>query len=251
MVQAGDGVSRRRFGLAAEAERQYEVSLRSEQFDLTNHGHVAVLGEVVFPRHPLVRLQILPAIGRPDVANRALRPGHGARERERIALAPCKEQRGTLEIAHPGRVATALIAKMRRQQDMHAIVGQDALLRGESDLLQYGVAMGIGQGLLLDAVTTVPADVDQLERRDALGEPVNAGVGVTLLLRKERRAVRDEQPHVAYAGLVDARIIDLVENAVAEREPNVTVGAERRAHADLGARGPSRCGAGGPRGETG
>src|ERR1700677_1396642 len=110
--------------------------------------------------------------------------------------------------------------------------------------------MRVSQRLLLYAVATVPADVDQSERRHALGQPVNAGVGVALLLGKERRAVRNDQPHVAHAGLVDARVIDLVEDAVAEREPDVTVGAERRAHADLGARGPSRCDAGRPWSET-
>src|SRR6185437_5850563 len=155
------------------------------------------------------------------------------------SLAPRKQQRRALEIVHPCGVAATLIAQVRCEQDMQAIVGQDTSLRNEPDLLQHGVTMRIGQCLLFDAITALPADVGQRERWDARGQPANAGVSVALLLGEERRAVRDDQSHVAHTSLVDARIIDLVEDAVAEREPDVTAVGEGRAPADLGARGPA------------
>src|SRR6185437_1098269 len=99
--------------------------------------------------------------------------------------------------------------------------------------------MRIGQGLLLDAIAAVPADVGQCERRHACSQPANAGVSVTLLLGEVCAAVRDDQSQVAHAGLVDPRVIDLVESAVAEREPDVAVVAQRRAHADLCAGRPA------------
>src|SRR6185437_298189 len=117
-AQAGDGVSGRRFWLVAEAERQYEISLRFEQIDLPGHGHIAVLGALVFPGHPLVRLQILPAIGRSDIADGPPRPRNRARECQGVSLAPRKQQRRALEIVHPCGVAATLIAQVRCEQDM-------------------------------------------------------------------------------------------------------------------------------------
>src|SRR6185437_6989906 len=163
-VEARDSIPRCRFWLAAEAERQYEGPLRFEQIDLPEHGHIAVLGALVFPGYPLVGFQILPAIGRSDIADRPPRPRNRARECQGISLASGKQERRALEIVHPCGVAATLIAQVRREQDIQAIVGQDTSLRNEPDLLQHGVTMRIGQCLLLDAITALPADVGQRER---------------------------------------------------------------------------------------
>ena len=63
---------------------------------------------------------------------------------------------------------------------------------------------------------------------------------MALFLREERVAVGDDQAEIARAGLVDAGKINLVENSVAEREPDAAVQIERCAHAGLGARSPAR-----------
>ena len=100
--------------------------------------------------------------------------------------------------------------------------------------------MWIGHNLLFDAVAAITAGVDQPECRHTVGQPVNFGVGVAFLLGEEIRSVRDDQPHVADAGLVDAGVIYLVEDSVAQREPDVALVAERRADAGLGAGSPAR-----------
>jgi hypothetical protein len=100
--------------------------------------------------------------------------------------------------------------------------------------------MWIGQDLLFDAVAAITAGVDQPESRHTIGQPVNCRVGATFLLGEELRSVRDDQPHVADAGLVNAWVIDLIEDSVAQREPDPTLITEGRANAGLGAGSPAR-----------
>ena len=99
--------------------------------------------------------------------------------------------------------------------------------------------MWIGHNLLFDAVAAIAAGVDQPECRHTVGQPVNFRVGVTFLLGEEIRSVRDDQPHVADAGLVNARVIDLVEDSVAQREPDMALVAEGRPNAGFSAGSPA------------
>jgi hypothetical protein len=104
---------------------------------------------------------------------------------------------------------------MRRQQDIEVITGQRALLCDKPDMLQHRVPMGIGHNLLFDAVAAGTAGIDQLECRHTLGYPMNLRVGCTLFLGEEIRSVRDDQPHVADAGVVDPRVVNLIEYPMA------------------------------------
>src|SRR3984957_11663521 len=100
--------------------------------------------------------------------------------------------------------------------------------------------MRIGDDLFFDAVAAVAARVDQPESRYTGGQPVNLGVGVALLLGEEVCAVRDDQAHIADAGLIDAGVIYLVEDSVAQREPDAALVAQGRANAGFRAGSPSR-----------
>src|SRR5579863_9452759 len=53
-------------------------------------------------------------------------------------------------------------------------------------------------------------------------------------------AICDQEAHVARAGLIDAGKVDLVEDPVAQGEPNFAVLVERSSDAGLRARCPSR-----------
>ncbi len=66
------------------------------------------------------------------------------------------------------------------------------------------------------------------------------GSGVAFLLREEALTVRNQQPLVASASLVDTREVDLVKNPVAEGEPNLAVKIACCANAGFGAGGPAR-----------
>ena len=55
--------------------------------------------------------------------------------------------------------------------------------------------------------------------------------------KKPRRSVYDES-HVTRARLVYARVVDLIQNSVADREPDPTTRTKGGAHAGFGARRP-------------
>ena len=63
---------------------------------------------------------------------------------------------------------------------------------------------------------------------------------VALLLGEKIAAVGDDQPDVAGAGRVEARIVDLAQGAVAGREPDAARCAQRRTDPRFGARSPTR-----------
>src|SRR3981189_1594217 len=63
---------------------------------------------------------------------------------------------------------------------------------------------------------------------------------IPFLLVEEGFSVRDEQLEIARIGLVDSRIIDFIENPMAEREPYVAARVIRRPNSLLRAVCPSR-----------
>src|SRR5579871_837488 len=82
-------------------------------------------------------------------------------------------------------------------------------------------------------------DAGQEEGRNAVLERFDCYVAVALLLGEEARAVGHDQAEVANAGLVDAGIIDLIEDAVADGEPDAACVRQSRPDAALGARRPA------------
>src|SRR5882762_1731269 len=62
---------------------------------------------------------------------------------------------------------------------------------------------------------------------------------MAFLFGEELTAVGDNQAEVAGAGLVHAGKIDLIENAMAQREPKSALHAQCSAYARLGARSPA------------
>src|SRR5258708_29176060 len=62
---------------------------------------------------------------------------------------------------------------------------------------------------------------------------------MALLFGEESATVSDNQSEVAGARLIHSREIDLIENAMTQREPKPALEAERSAYAGLGARSPA------------
>jgi len=100
--------------------------------------------------------------------------------------------------------------------------------------------MWVGHNLLFDAVSAIKARVNQPESRHTVGQPFHFVSSIAFLLGEEIRSVRDDKPHVADAGLVNAGVIDFVEDSVTQRKPDVARVAEGCANAGLGAGSPAR-----------
>src|ERR1700722_6428153 len=90
----------------------------------------------------------------------------------------------------------------------------------EADRLEHHIACRIGSYVLGDPIASMDAGVDQFMGRYPILRSRNAVQRVALLFGKEIDAITDDEPEIADADLVDARIIDFVEDAVAVRKPN-------------------------------
>ena len=188
--------------------------------------------------------KILPAVGVADEADRQFFPRRRCGQAERGIDMLGEKHGDAFVIADPARVAHAAISQMRREQRVQAIVGERSRERLESHLLQHDVAIGIGENFLMNAVAAAALGIDQLKYRNARFDGAILEFAIALLFGKEVEAVGDDQSQVASAGLIDARKVDLVKDAVADREPDFTVLVEGSADAGLGARGPARRDAG-------
>ncbi len=244
-LQAGDGAEARFLRADAEAQRDQHRAVAGGEVDLGAEGDIAALGALVALVEAAVAAELPPAVRGADIADRAGLPRHRAGERERDALPAGGEQHGrALVVADPGGIVRARIDEVRREQREQAVVGDVADQRLEGHLLDQHLAARIGDDLLLDAPAPVLRRVEQVIGRHAVLEHADLVVGVALLLGEIAVRGGDEEAEVARAGGIDARIVDLVEDAVAEREPQPARRRAGGADAHLGARRPARRAAG-------
>ncbi len=152
-------------------------------------------------------------------ADRASQPVEQA-EGEGAAIALGKQHRAAVEVPHPCRVVAAVVGEVRREQHEQAVVAGRAGERREARALEQDRAARVGDDLLLDPVAVLRAGVHQPVGRDPLEQAGRLVPRITLLLGEEVAAVGHDQPEVSRAGLVHAREVDLVEDAVAQREPH-------------------------------
>jgi hypothetical protein len=124
VAQAGDGISGRFIRVFAKTKRQDKFPCDLERsipaVRATLPFSARVYSQVIW----FVRLQILPAVRRTDVAGRPLGPRRGTRQRQRAIVPLRKQQRRPLKFAHPGGIAAAVISQMRREQDVQVIIRQ-------------------------------------------------------------------------------------------------------------------------------
>ena len=133
-----------------------------------------------------------------------------------------------------------MISQMRREHDVQVIIRQGTLLRVKLNRLQHCVLVRIGHNLLFNAIPAIAAGIDQFESRHAVGQPFHFVAGIAFFLGKKLRAVGDDHSHVTDASLINARVINLIENSVAQCKPDPALVAQRRAHTGLGAGCPAR-----------
>ena len=151
-------------GVAAQTQRQAECAAGSVEIDFADESHVAVVRSVEAPRHLLVRLQILPAIGVPDETRGPLQPGSRARQCHGDAMTLGEEHGDALVVTQPGRIPGSVVLEMRREERVHAIVVDAADERMERDRLQNGIAPRVTDNALLDAIAAVKTCVEQSGR---------------------------------------------------------------------------------------
>ena len=150
-----------------------------------------------------------------------------------------EQHRRALVIAHPRRVAAASVGEVGSEQHVQAEISQRALERHETDALEHHVAPGIGQYLLLDSIATINGRVPNPIRRNARRHLRRLGAGIPLFLREECLPIGHDETEVARARVIDAWVVDLVEDPVAQREPHPAVATHSGTEAALRTRRPA------------
>src|ERR1041385_5579148 len=99
--------------------------------------------------------------------------------------------------------------------------------------------MRIRKHMLYDAIAAVRFRIGEAVERAIALRVLDAVIQVTLLLVAECFAVADEKLKIARIGTIDVRIINLVDDPMAEREPKPATGVIGRAYALLCAGSPA------------
>ncbi len=225
---------------AAEPQRQGELSVTCRQVDLAGERDIAVFRVSVVPGHLVMLGQVLPSVGESGETYRHFPPGHRAGKSQGGRFAVREQGRHAFIVADPTGIFAAAIRQMRRQQRVQAIVGQRALQGHEANPLQHHIPVGVGENFFLDPVSSLQFCVSEFVDWNAIFNRVVLKLAVALLFGEITGAVGDDQALVAGAGLVHSRVVDFVQDAVAEREPYPAVQVERGPDAALGARSPTR-----------
>src|ERR1044072_5206088 len=100
--------------------------------------------------------------------------------------------------------------------------------------------MGVREHFLYDAVTAARLRIDEAIERTIALRVLDAMIQVALLFVAECFAIADEKLKIASIGTIDVRIINLVDDPMAECEPKPATAVVSRAHALLCAGSPAR-----------
>src|SRR5947207_15029775 len=119
---------------------------------------------------------------------------------------------------------------MRREDDVKPIFCERAFERLEYDLLQQRLPARIAENSFRNAIAAIPCRVDQAKSRNAFLDHGYFMFGVSLLFGKIAVRAGHDQTEVAGTGGIEAGIIDFVQNAVTEGEPDPAACGKRSPH---------------------
>src|SRR4029450_4220681 len=100
--------------------------------------------------------------------------------------------------------------------------------------------MRIGQDVFYESVATVGLRIRQTVKEAIAVRVFDQVIQVALFLVAKRFAVADEKLKVARVRLIDAWIVNLIDDAVTEREPQTATGMIGCANSFFGTRSPRR-----------
>ena len=215
LQQRRDGERRRRLTVAAEPKREHHLAPAefAEQCDVSRPGlHIG-------PGHGAVGREVLPAVANANKAGTGARPrialggrigggkGNGIRTLFRAQYLAVTVHE------HFGHAMRAVAFKMRREQRVKFEVG----IAGQSRFDQQNVAHEVGG----DPQAKLEAWmlVQNLDGRDAGSRRRDVVIGIPLDLDPEAVAVGDDKSEIPDLRHVDARVVHLVDDAIADRHP--------------------------------
>src|ERR1700722_3452168 len=165
----------------------------------------------------------------------------GATHGQMIVAAPGVQQLAGADLSAAAGIARAVTIDVRSQQRVEAQFALQRLVHNlKPGVNQQDGAMGVGANLLDEPISALALGIGHAVEEAGPLRVLDLVLEVDLFFVAERFAVGDEKLEVARVGLIDGGIINLVDNAVAQREPDPATGVIGRAESLLGAGGPAR-----------
>src|SRR3984885_12978427 len=135
-------------------------------------------------------------------------------------------------------VVRPCVDEVRRQQGEHAQPCLGGIF--EANVQNDRVATRVREHAIDHPESPAGMRARQAESGNPVFDAFDDRLAVALDLGEESSPVGDDEPEVADASLVNTWIVDLVDDAMADGEPDAAPLAERCADPVLGARGPTR-----------
>ena len=129
---------------------------------------------------------------------------------------------------------------MRSKKRIEVIVLELTLQRQEPNFLQNNIAIRVSEHFFLDLVAPLDRCIRQAVQRNSRLPRTDLEAAIPLLFRKELLPIGNKEFLITCAGLVHSREVNLIQNAVAQCEPDTALRRQRGTHSALGARSPTR-----------
>jgi len=130
-----------------------------------------------------------------------------------------REHFSPIGLHHVPKVAPAAGFQVRREQGEEPQLGEHLGFRLQAGMDEQAVLMRIGDNLLGDPVTPTGIDISDSETQ-RVGEQALMGVHHTAFIAEEGFPVGDEVLQIADLWPIDGRIVDLVQDALGDGEPD-------------------------------
>ena len=215
------------------------------KINFARQRNVAVAGFAEFPVHLEIIHQIPPAVAGADIPDGSPRKPPAASHDQMHILAPGMEQAVAADFRTPAGVARPMTPQVRSQQRVEPQLAAQRLVQDfEFGVQEHHRAMRIGENVLDQAVAAAGFRIGQAVEDTIPFRVFDPVLQVALLLVAKRFAVADQELKIARVGLVHRRVVDFVDDAVAECEPDPATRMISGAETFLGAGGPTRFDAG-------
>ena len=165
--------------------------------------------------------EVLPTIAETDIADRATREAGAARHNQVNVFSLSADEFDTAHFGPPPGVASAKAGNVRSEQRVESQFSTQRFVR----YLQFGMheqhrLMRIGEDMFYDPIAATRFRIREAVKKAIEFRVIDRVSQVAFFLVAKRFSVAYEKLKVARVRLIDVRIINLVQDAVAQSEPN-------------------------------
>ena len=214
----------------SKAEGHREL-VRRTQIELPQERDIAVGRGIEFPIHAKIMSQVLPTVGRADIATRGLGERDRRLQRQPDTVLVGREH---LSVRRHGDVAVIVPAshiQVRRQQNIQLQLAENLGGRLETSPDEQARPMRVANDLADERISSLGTMRRHPIAERMRGDALDLVMGMTAAVVKEGFAVSHQNLHVANLRSVDRRKRDLVDRPARQGEPHAAEVRISRAHA--------------------